>query len=73
MWGRPHGSGYAVAKELAEVDIPVQIILDSAVGYTMEKVCTFVSAILPLMRRNDAGNEVEGNDLHRTTFIILRL
>eukprot|EP00935_MAST-01C_sp_MAST-1C-sp1_P000433 g433.t1 len=36
--GRPDGAGYTTAKTMAEHGIPVTVILDSAIGYVMEKV-----------------------------------
>jgi len=36
--GRPDFSGFRTAKELVKAGIPVTVILDSAVGYYMEKV-----------------------------------
>jgi translation initiation factor eIF-2B subunit alpha len=36
--GRPDGAGYTTAKEMKEAGIPVTVILDSAIGYVMEKV-----------------------------------
>lgn len=36
--GRPAGSGYAAARELLDANIPCTLVLDSAVGYVMERV-----------------------------------
>jgi translation initiation factor eIF-2B subunit alpha len=36
--GRPEGSGFKAAERLTEAGIPVTVILDSAVGYFMERV-----------------------------------
>jgi methylthioribose-1-phosphate isomerase len=36
--GRPDCAGYQAAEELIKAGIPVNLVLDSAVGYIMEKV-----------------------------------
>uniref|UniRef100_UPI00358F849D translation initiation factor eIF2B subunit alpha isoform X2 n=1 Tax=Myxine glutinosa TaxID=7769 RepID=UPI00358F849D len=35
---QPNGSGHVMAEKLRELDVPVTIILDAAVGYVMEQV-----------------------------------
>ncbi|RCK65520.1 Translation initiation factor eIF-2B subunit alpha [Candida viswanathii] len=35
---RPTGNGYYMAKKLKEADIPVEVIVDNAVGYVLHKV-----------------------------------
>lgn len=36
--GRPDSTGVEMSKELAAAGVPIKLILDSAVAYTMEKI-----------------------------------